>query len=102
MRVLPKLMSEQTEMFRFYSCKFRIQASKEKTARVMESDRLSKLLSSVDRHEQNRSTKLLLVKMMTIDELSNFMSCYEWLIYGSRPLLLRLMCGLHVEHCLHV
>ena len=28
-------MSEQTEMFRFYSCKFRIQASKEKTARVV-------------------------------------------------------------------
>jgi hypothetical protein len=35
MRVLPKLMSEQTEMFRFFSCKFRIQRSKEKTARVV-------------------------------------------------------------------
>jgi len=35
MRVMPKLMSEQSEMFRFYSCKFRIQRSKEKTARVV-------------------------------------------------------------------
>ena len=28
-------MSDQTEMFRFFSCKFRIQRSKEKTARVV-------------------------------------------------------------------
>lgn len=35
MRILPKLLSEQTEMFRFYSCKFRIQRSKERTARVV-------------------------------------------------------------------
>ena len=35
MRILPKLMSEQTQMFRYYSCKFRIQPSKEKTARVV-------------------------------------------------------------------
>lgn len=35
MRVLPKLMSEQSELFRFYSCKFRIQRSKERTARVV-------------------------------------------------------------------
>ena len=35
MRVLPKLMSEQSEVFRFYSCKFRIQKSKERTARVV-------------------------------------------------------------------
>jgi len=35
MRVLPKLMSEQSEVFRFYSCKFRIQRSKERTARVV-------------------------------------------------------------------
>jgi len=35
MRVLPKLMSEQSEMFRFFSCKFRLQPSKMKTARVV-------------------------------------------------------------------
>lgn len=35
MRVLPKLMSEQSEMFRFFSCKFRLQRSKLKTARVV-------------------------------------------------------------------
>lgn len=35
MRVLPKLLSEKTEMFRFYSCKFRIQKSKLKAARVV-------------------------------------------------------------------
>lgn len=35
MRILPKLMSEQTEMFRYFSCKFRIQPSKERTARVV-------------------------------------------------------------------
>ena len=35
MRVLPKLMSEQSEMFRYFSCKFRITYPKEKTARVV-------------------------------------------------------------------
>lgn len=35
MRVLPKIMSEQSQKFRFYSCKFRVQKSKEKTARVV-------------------------------------------------------------------
>ena len=35
MRVIPKLMSEKSEMFRFFSCKFRSQRSKEKTARVV-------------------------------------------------------------------
>lgn len=35
MRVIPKLMSEQSEMFRYYSCKFRLQRSKLKTARVV-------------------------------------------------------------------
>lgn len=35
MRVLPQLLSERTEMFRFYSCKFRIQKSKLTAARVV-------------------------------------------------------------------
>ena len=35
MRVIPKLMSEKSEMFRFFSCKFRVQESKKKTARVV-------------------------------------------------------------------
>ena len=35
MRVLPKLLSERSSMFRFYSCKFRIQKSKLKAARVV-------------------------------------------------------------------
>lgn len=35
MRVLPQLLSERTDMFRFYSCKFRIQKSKLKAARVV-------------------------------------------------------------------
>ena len=34
-RVLPKLFDEKTQMFRFYSCKFRIEKSKLKTARVI-------------------------------------------------------------------
>jgi hypothetical protein len=35
MRVLPKIFSEVTEMFRFFSCKFRIEKSKLKAARVV-------------------------------------------------------------------
>jgi len=34
-RVLPKLVDEKTQMFRFYSCKFRIEKSKLKAARVV-------------------------------------------------------------------
>jgi hypothetical protein len=35
LRILPKLMSEKTEMFRFYSCKFRNEKSKAKSARLV-------------------------------------------------------------------
>lgn len=35
MRILPKLLSEETTKFRFYSCKFRIEKSKEKAARIV-------------------------------------------------------------------
>jgi hypothetical protein len=35
MRVIPKLLSEKTSMFRFYSSKFRVEPSKKKTARVV-------------------------------------------------------------------
>lgn len=35
MRIIPKLMSENTELFRFFSCNFRVQPSKERTARVV-------------------------------------------------------------------
>jgi hypothetical protein len=35
MRVLPKLISEETSNFRFFSCKFRIERSKEKAARIV-------------------------------------------------------------------
>ena len=35
MRVLPKIVSENTDMFRFFSCKFRIQKSKLKAARIV-------------------------------------------------------------------
>lgn len=34
-RGIPKLLSEKTEMFRFFSCKFRVTPSKETTARVV-------------------------------------------------------------------
>ncbi len=34
MRVIPKLLSEETEMFRFHSCKFQNELSKEKAARL--------------------------------------------------------------------
>lgn len=34
-KVLPKLLDDRTQMFRFYSCKFRIERSKLKTARVV-------------------------------------------------------------------
>lgn len=34
-RVLPKLLDERSQMFRFYSCKFRIEKSKLKAARVV-------------------------------------------------------------------
>lgn len=34
-KILPKLLDDKTEMFRFYSCKFRIEKSKVKTARVV-------------------------------------------------------------------
>lgn len=35
MRVIPKLMSERTDMFRYYSCKFRNDKGKEKAARLV-------------------------------------------------------------------
>ena len=35
MRVIPKLMSERTQMFRYYSCKFRNDKEKEKAARLV-------------------------------------------------------------------
>jgi hypothetical protein len=35
MRILPKLLSEETSKFRFFSCKFRIERSKEKAARIV-------------------------------------------------------------------
>lgn len=35
MRVLPKILSEQTSMFRFFASRFKIERSKEKTARVV-------------------------------------------------------------------
>ena len=34
-KVLPKLLDEKTQMFRFYSCKFRIEKSKLRAARVV-------------------------------------------------------------------
>ena len=34
-KVLPKLLDDKTQMFRFFSCKFRIEKSKIKTARVV-------------------------------------------------------------------
>lgn len=35
MRILPKILSEKTSMFRFFASKFKIEKSKEKTARVV-------------------------------------------------------------------
>lgn len=35
MRILPKILSEQTSMFRFFASRFKIEKSKEKTARVV-------------------------------------------------------------------
>jgi len=35
MRIIPKLISEETSKFRYYSCKFRIEKSKEKAARIV-------------------------------------------------------------------
>lgn len=35
MRVIPKLISEETTRFRYFSCKFRIEKSKEKAARIV-------------------------------------------------------------------
>jgi len=35
MRVLPKLLSEETEMFRYHSCLFTNEKSKEKAARIV-------------------------------------------------------------------
>jgi len=35
MRIIPKLLSEETSKFRFFSCKFRIEKSKEKAARIV-------------------------------------------------------------------
>ena len=34
MRIIPKLISEETIMFRYWSCKFRIEKSKERAARI--------------------------------------------------------------------
>ena len=35
MRIIPKLLSEETSKFRYFSCKFRIEKSKEKAARIV-------------------------------------------------------------------
>lgn len=35
MRIIPKLLSEETSMFRYFSCRFRLEASKMKTARIV-------------------------------------------------------------------
>lgn len=35
MRILPKLLSEQTVMFRYFSCRFRLEQNKLKTARIV-------------------------------------------------------------------
>jgi len=35
MRIIPKLLSEETAMFRYFSCKFKLEASKMRTARVV-------------------------------------------------------------------
>jgi hypothetical protein len=35
MRIIPKLISEETSKFRYFSCKFRIEKSKEKAARIV-------------------------------------------------------------------
>lgn len=35
MRIIPKLISEETAKFRYFSCKFRIEKSKEKAARIV-------------------------------------------------------------------
>jgi hypothetical protein len=35
MRIIPKLISEETNKFRYFSCKFRIEKSKEKAARIV-------------------------------------------------------------------
>jgi hypothetical protein len=35
MRIVPKLISEETTKFRYFSCKFRIEKSKEKAARIV-------------------------------------------------------------------
>ena len=35
MRIIPKLLSEETSMFRYFSCKFKLEASKMRTARIV-------------------------------------------------------------------
>ena len=35
MRIIPKIMSEETAMFRYFSCKFKLEPSKMKTARIV-------------------------------------------------------------------
>ena len=35
MRILPKLISELSDKFRFFSCKFKVEKSKEKAARIV-------------------------------------------------------------------
>lgn len=34
-RILPKIISDKTDMFRFFSSEFKVEPSKEKTARVV-------------------------------------------------------------------
>lgn len=35
MRIIPKLIAEETSKFRYHSCRFRLEAMKEKTARIV-------------------------------------------------------------------
>jgi hypothetical protein len=35
MRIIPKLLSEETAMFRYFSCKFKLEPSKMRTARIV-------------------------------------------------------------------
>ena len=70
MRILPKLLDERSEIFRYYSCKFRVEQSKLSAARVVvnrEFNVMSCFTLEASMHSyiaKDRSTKELTVELL--------------------------------------
>jgi hypothetical protein len=72
-RIFPKIISNQTKMFRYYSCSFRISEDKQATARAL----ISKMVPFCYTVETSNSSYYCPESRANID-----FTCYEWLKIG--------------------